>query len=176
MTEVDAIYQNGVFKPLQDVGLPENQRVRPGVQPVEEGQRGRAGSAVAADHVDVSLVARRRCRGRGDVQIGRRLIGGDRGLAARDVGLELVGFDGDRPLVAAAARGRDLKFAFLTGIQIKHEYCCRRAIPSNRIIPCQDASWPNEGLKHPHCAVPWHASGEKTRWRSSVRFFILSRA
>jgi predicted DNA-binding antitoxin AbrB/MazE fold protein len=28
MTQVDAIYQNGVFKPLQDVGLPENQRVR----------------------------------------------------------------------------------------------------------------------------------------------------
>jgi len=28
MTEVDAIYQNGVFKPLQDVGLPDNQWVR----------------------------------------------------------------------------------------------------------------------------------------------------
>ena len=35
MTHVDAIYQNGVFKPLQDVGLPENQRVRLSVQPVE---------------------------------------------------------------------------------------------------------------------------------------------
>ena len=35
MTEVDAIYQNGVFKPLQDVGLPDNQRVRLSVQPVE---------------------------------------------------------------------------------------------------------------------------------------------
>ena len=35
MTQVDAIYQNGVFKPLQDVGLPENQRVRLSVQPVE---------------------------------------------------------------------------------------------------------------------------------------------
>jgi predicted DNA-binding antitoxin AbrB/MazE fold protein len=35
MTQVDAIYQNGVFKPLQDVGLPDNQRVRLSVQPVE---------------------------------------------------------------------------------------------------------------------------------------------
>ena len=35
MTQVDAIYQNGVFKPLQDVGLPEDQRVRLSVQPVE---------------------------------------------------------------------------------------------------------------------------------------------
>ena|SRR5437868_2047211 len=32
MTQVDAIYQNGVFKPLQGVGLPENQRVRLSVQ------------------------------------------------------------------------------------------------------------------------------------------------
>ena len=37
MTQVDAIYQNGVFKPLQDVGLPENQRVRLSVQLVETG-------------------------------------------------------------------------------------------------------------------------------------------
>ncbi len=37
MTQVDAIYQNGVFKPLQDVGLPDNQRVRLSVQPVEAG-------------------------------------------------------------------------------------------------------------------------------------------
>jgi predicted DNA-binding antitoxin AbrB/MazE fold protein len=37
MTQIDAIYQNGVFKPLQDVGLPENQRVRLSVQPVEVG-------------------------------------------------------------------------------------------------------------------------------------------
>ena len=37
MTQVEAIYQNGVFKPLQDVGLPENQRVRLSVQPVEAG-------------------------------------------------------------------------------------------------------------------------------------------
>jgi predicted DNA-binding antitoxin AbrB/MazE fold protein len=35
MTQVEAIYQNGVFKPLQDVGLPDNQRVRLSVQPVE---------------------------------------------------------------------------------------------------------------------------------------------
>jgi predicted DNA-binding antitoxin AbrB/MazE fold protein len=35
MTQVDAIYQNGVFKPVQDIGLPENQRVRLSVQPVE---------------------------------------------------------------------------------------------------------------------------------------------
>ena len=35
MTQVDAVYQNGVFKPLQDVSLPENQRVRLSVQPVE---------------------------------------------------------------------------------------------------------------------------------------------
>jgi predicted DNA-binding antitoxin AbrB/MazE fold protein len=37
MTQVDAIFQNGVFKPLQDVGLPENQRVRLSVQPVDAG-------------------------------------------------------------------------------------------------------------------------------------------
>jgi predicted DNA-binding antitoxin AbrB/MazE fold protein len=35
MTQVDAIYQNGVFKPLQDVGLAENQRVRLSVHPFE---------------------------------------------------------------------------------------------------------------------------------------------
>jgi len=34
MTHVEAIYQDGVFKPLQSVGLPENQRVRLSVQPV----------------------------------------------------------------------------------------------------------------------------------------------
>ena len=37
MTQVDALYQDGVFKPLQDVDLPENQRVRLNVQPVEGG-------------------------------------------------------------------------------------------------------------------------------------------
>jgi predicted DNA-binding antitoxin AbrB/MazE fold protein len=37
MTQVDAIYQNGVFKPLQEVGLAENQRVRLSVQAVEVG-------------------------------------------------------------------------------------------------------------------------------------------
>lgn len=37
MTQVDALYQDGVFKPLQDVDLPENQRVRLSVQPVEAG-------------------------------------------------------------------------------------------------------------------------------------------
>ena len=35
MTQVDAIYQNGVFKPLQDVGLLDNQRVRLSIQPLE---------------------------------------------------------------------------------------------------------------------------------------------
>ena len=34
MTKVEAIYQNGVFRPLQEVGLPENQRVRLSVEPV----------------------------------------------------------------------------------------------------------------------------------------------
>lgn len=37
MTQVDAIYQNGVFKPLQAVELSENQRVRLSVQSVEAG-------------------------------------------------------------------------------------------------------------------------------------------
>jgi predicted DNA-binding antitoxin AbrB/MazE fold protein len=37
MTQVDAIYQNGVFKPLQNVSLPNNQRVRLSVQPIEAG-------------------------------------------------------------------------------------------------------------------------------------------
>ena len=35
MTRVDAIYQDGVFKPLQTVELPENRRVRLSIQPVE---------------------------------------------------------------------------------------------------------------------------------------------
>ena len=35
MTQVDAIYQGGVFKPLQTVELPENRRVRLSIQPVE---------------------------------------------------------------------------------------------------------------------------------------------
>jgi predicted DNA-binding antitoxin AbrB/MazE fold protein len=35
MTHVDAIYQNGVFKPLQDVRLPDNQRVRHSIQPLD---------------------------------------------------------------------------------------------------------------------------------------------
>ena len=34
MTQVDAIYLNGVFKPLQTVKLQENQRVRLSVEPV----------------------------------------------------------------------------------------------------------------------------------------------
>ena len=37
MTQVYALYHDGVFKPLQDVDLPENQRVRLNVQPVEGG-------------------------------------------------------------------------------------------------------------------------------------------
>jgi len=35
MTQVDAIYQDGVFKPLQTVELPENRRVRLSIQPLE---------------------------------------------------------------------------------------------------------------------------------------------
>lgn len=35
MNQVDAIYQNGIFKPLQDVQLAENQRVRLSFQPLE---------------------------------------------------------------------------------------------------------------------------------------------
>jgi predicted DNA-binding antitoxin AbrB/MazE fold protein len=34
MTQVDAVYQNGVFKPLQDDNIAENQRVRLSIQPV----------------------------------------------------------------------------------------------------------------------------------------------
>jgi predicted DNA-binding antitoxin AbrB/MazE fold protein len=37
MTLVDAIYQNGMFKPLQEVALSENQLVRLSFQPVEVG-------------------------------------------------------------------------------------------------------------------------------------------
>ena len=43
MTQVDAIYQNGVFKPLQELDWPSalrNQRVRLSVQPVEAGDVG----------------------------------------------------------------------------------------------------------------------------------------
>ena len=35
MTRIDAIYQNGVFKPLGDISLPENQRVRLCIQSVD---------------------------------------------------------------------------------------------------------------------------------------------
>jgi predicted DNA-binding antitoxin AbrB/MazE fold protein len=34
-TQIEAIYQNGIFKPLQEVQLPDNQRVRLSVQPIE---------------------------------------------------------------------------------------------------------------------------------------------
>ena len=37
MTQVEAVYQDGVFKPLQGVGLAENQRVRLTIQPIEAG-------------------------------------------------------------------------------------------------------------------------------------------
>lgn len=33
MSEVEAVYQDGVFKPLEEVNLPENQRVRLTVSP-----------------------------------------------------------------------------------------------------------------------------------------------
>ncbi len=39
MTQVDAIYQNGVFKPLQEVGLADNQRVRLSIQPLAADMR-----------------------------------------------------------------------------------------------------------------------------------------
>lgn len=32
MTQIEAIYQNGVFRPLKEVRLPENQRVQLSVQ------------------------------------------------------------------------------------------------------------------------------------------------
>ena len=35
MSQIDAIYRDGVFKPLQQVQLRENQRVRLSFQPVE---------------------------------------------------------------------------------------------------------------------------------------------
>lgn len=34
MVQVDAIYQNGVFKPLSPVAVPENQRVHLNIEPV----------------------------------------------------------------------------------------------------------------------------------------------
>jgi predicted DNA-binding antitoxin AbrB/MazE fold protein len=34
MTQIEAIYQGGVFKPLENVDLPENERVRLNVQPI----------------------------------------------------------------------------------------------------------------------------------------------
>lgn len=37
MSQVEAIYQNGVFKPLSNVGLSENQRVRLSVAPLDAG-------------------------------------------------------------------------------------------------------------------------------------------
>lgn len=35
MTQVEAIYHDGVFQPLQNVGLKENQRVRLSIQPLD---------------------------------------------------------------------------------------------------------------------------------------------
>jgi predicted DNA-binding antitoxin AbrB/MazE fold protein len=35
MTAVEAVYQNGVFEPVHPVDLPENQRVRLDVRPVD---------------------------------------------------------------------------------------------------------------------------------------------
>ncbi len=35
MTQIEAIYADGVFKPLRAVSLPENKRVRLSIQPVE---------------------------------------------------------------------------------------------------------------------------------------------
>jgi predicted DNA-binding antitoxin AbrB/MazE fold protein len=35
MTQIEAIYQGRVFRPIGEVGLPENQRVRLSVQPIE---------------------------------------------------------------------------------------------------------------------------------------------
>jgi predicted DNA-binding antitoxin AbrB/MazE fold protein len=35
MTEIEAVYQQGVFKPLQEVQLAENQRVRLRIEPSE---------------------------------------------------------------------------------------------------------------------------------------------
>jgi predicted DNA-binding antitoxin AbrB/MazE fold protein len=37
MTHVEAIYHDGVFQPVEDVKLPENQRVRLSIEPVENG-------------------------------------------------------------------------------------------------------------------------------------------
>ena len=37
MSQIEAIFQQGVFKPLSSVGLPENQRVRLNFQPLDAG-------------------------------------------------------------------------------------------------------------------------------------------
>ena len=42
MTHVEAIYHNGVFQPMQDVKLPENQRVRLSIEPVPEDEVAKA--------------------------------------------------------------------------------------------------------------------------------------
>jgi predicted DNA-binding antitoxin AbrB/MazE fold protein len=36
MAQIDAVYQGGVFRPLAEVKLPENQRVRLNIQPIEQ--------------------------------------------------------------------------------------------------------------------------------------------
>lgn len=36
MAQIEAIYQGGVFKPLGEVKLPENQRVRLNVEPIDD--------------------------------------------------------------------------------------------------------------------------------------------
>ncbi len=35
MAQIEAIFQGGVFKPLGDVKLPENQRVRLAIEPID---------------------------------------------------------------------------------------------------------------------------------------------
>ncbi|MBI2808820.1 MAG: antitoxin family protein [Planctomycetes bacterium] len=35
ITHIEAIYHDGVFQPVQDVKMPENQRVRLSIEPVE---------------------------------------------------------------------------------------------------------------------------------------------
>lgn len=42
MSQIEAIYQSGCFKPEGDVGLPENQRVRLHVEPIGPNDPGAA--------------------------------------------------------------------------------------------------------------------------------------
>ena len=78
MTHVEAIYQNGVFQPVQDVKLPENQRVRLSIEPVAEDEIARARQWLAESSGDAATNrARTRLFSRYPPRASRKTGGGE---------------------------------------------------------------------------------------------------